>query len=358
MDPDYPADHIGRLLADDAIDVVLTDADRAGRVPPEAKVVRIDDDRPVKPGALPLVQPDDLAYVIHTSGSTGQPKGVTVSHRNLVGSTLARQAHYGAPVGRFLLLSSFAFDSSVVGIFWTLCTGGTLVLPSPGLEQDVHALATLTARRRVTHLLGLPALYQLLLEGAPDGTLASLDVAIVAGEACPSSVVETHFATLPETELHNEYGPTEATVWATVHRARPEDVGGPLPIGRAIAGTTIYLLDSAGHQVPAGFTGELCVAGPGVTAGYLGRPDLTAERFVMIEVEGRPVRVYRTGDLASRRPDGTILFHGRIDRQLKIRGHRVETAAVEAVLTARPGVSEAAVTARALEGRTTARLLG
>lgn len=358
LDPEYPALHVRRLLENDAIEMVVTTRGLQQHVPDTADSLLVDgdDDRaPVKPPST--VQNTDLAYVIHTSGSTGRPKGVAVTHRNLVHSTLARDAHYGRPVGRFLLLSSFAFDSSVVGIFWTLCSGGTLVLPAPKLEQDIDRLVALAADEGATHLLCLPALYQLLVEHAGDGELDSLEVAIVAGEACPSAVLESHIRRVPHAELHNEYGPTEATVWCSAHRATAADVGRPLPIGRPIAGTRLYILDSHGRLVPPGFAGELCVAGEGVATGYLGRPDLTAERFVAADIDGTPERLYRTGDLAAYRPDGSLEFLGRADRQLKIRGHRIETNAVEAAIRSQPSVREAAVTGHRLDGRPTAQLV-
>ncbi len=357
LDPSYPTERIARLLEGDAIDLVVTDAARRRSVPGSTTVVLVDDPEPAPPSGEPAnVTAEDLAYVIHTSGSTGRPKGVMVSHRSLVRSTLARGVHYGGAVGRFLLLSSFAFDSSVVGIFWTLCTGGALVLPSPGLEQDADALLELAGEAQVTHLLCLPALYQALLE-AERGRLASLAVGIVAGEACPPGLFDLHRDRVPGAELHNEYGPTEATVWCTVHRATNADLGKPLPIGRPIAGTRIHLLDQDGHAVPKGLAGELCVAGPNLAAGYLNSPDLTAERFVTIEAGGSAERVYRTGDLACFRPDGTLDFLGRADQQLKIRGHRVEAGAVEAALRSHPAVRDAAAAGVREPGRAAARLI-
>jgi amino acid adenylation domain-containing protein/non-ribosomal peptide synthase protein (TIGR01720 family) len=362
LDPDYPAGHIQRLLEGDGIDIVLTDESRRHEVPAVATVVTIEGDGPAEAGpAPPVVAPnaDDLAYVIHTSGSTGHPKGVMVSHRNLVQSTRARAAHYRRAVGRFLLLSSFAFDSSVAGIFWTLSSGGTLLLPSPGLEHDINRLLALAATQRATHLLGLPALYEVMLERLGAGELDSLEVAIVAGEACPPRVLAAHLANLPQTELHNEYGPTEATVWCTVHRAEQTDQGAPLPIGRPIAGTTVHLLDDHGHRVPAGFIGELWVGGAGVTGGYLNRPDLTAERFATVRLDNEDHRLYRTGDLACYRAgDGALMFLGRADVQLKVRGHRIEPEAVEEALRAHTTIAETAVSGRSTNGKAAAQLIG
>ena len=359
LDPAYPRPHLMGLIDDTAITTIVTHSDLAPGISEAADLVVIDSDESDDPSvALPSVSAGDLAYVIHTSGSTGRPKGVMVTHTTLAASTRARPVHYEEPVGRFLLLSSYAFDSSVAGIFWTLTSGGALVLPEPGLERDVDALLDLAARERITHTLALPTLYQVLVENAGRGQLDSLRVAIVAGEACPAEVLASHRRTVGHAELHNEYGPTEATVWCTVHRADADDEHRAMPIGRPIAGAQVHLLDPYGHRVPMGFPGELCVGGAGVTLGYFERPDLTAERFVTIPLEGQPQRIYRTGDLAAYEPDGTLVFLGRTDQQLKIRGHRIESAAVEAKLRAHPDVAEAAVIARPLGSRSGAQLVG
>jgi amino acid adenylation domain-containing protein/non-ribosomal peptide synthase protein (TIGR01720 family) len=359
LDPAYPRPHLMGLIDDTAIMTIVTDSDLAHAMGEVADLIVIDREESDDPTvALPSVSADDLAYVIHTSGSTGRPKGVMVAHGTLAASTRARPAHYKEPVERFLLLSSYAFDSSIAGIFWTLTTGGALVLPEPNLERDVDALLELAAREQITHMLGLPTLYQVLLEHAGRGELDSLRVAIVAGEACPAGVLASHRGTVGHAELHNEYGPTEATVWCTVHRAEAGDEHRALPIGRPTAGSEIHLLDAYGHRVPLGFAGELCVGGAGVTLGYFGRPDLTAERFLTIPLDGEPQRIYRTGDLAAYAPDGTLVFLGRTDQQLKVRGHRIEAGAVEAQLRTHPDVADAAAIARPLAGRSGAQLVG
>ncbi len=346
LDPSYPAAHVAMLLESDPIDTVVTSGALAARLPDDRRTVLVDDESPVPPLEPVSTTPDDHAYVIYTSGSTGRPKGVTVTHRNLVHSTLARSEHYDGPVQRFLLLSSFSFDSSVVGLFWTLCSGGALVLPSRDREHDASHLLALARDHRATHLLCLPSLYRVLLDHDGDNTFRDLSVAIVAGEACPPGLLEVHRNRVPRAELHNEYGPTEATVWCTVHRATEADGAGPLPIGRPIAGSRIYLLDSAGNQVPPGFVGEIAVGGVGLTPGYLDRPDLTAERFVVLPLDGSPGRVYLTGDLGCFDEAGQLHFLGRADAQLKIRGHRIEPSAVETVLDAHPLVERAAVAGR------------
>ena len=356
LDPGYPRAHLQGLLADGGIDLVLTTSPLADGVPQEFGRILLDDgDAAVDPAPRQPAAPTDLAYVIHTSGSTGRPKGVMVTHENLVTSTAARTVHYGDPVGSFLLLSSFSFDSSVAGIFWTLTTGGTLVLPAPDAEHDVAALLALAREHGVTHTLCLPSLYEVLLEHGGAGALDSLRTVIVAGEACPPRILDVHRQRLPGAELHNEYGPTEATVWCTVHRASGED--DTVPIGRPIAGARIYLMDEHGNLVPPGFAGEICVAGSGVVPGYLGRPDLTAERFVSTPVLGAEDRLYRTGDLAAWRSDGVLVYLGRGDMQLKVRGHRIEAAAVETALRSHPAIREAVALGRSAPGRPATQLI-
>src|SRR5207302_3530560 len=183
--------------------------------------------------------PDNLAYVIYTSGSTGLPKGVLVTHRNLVHSTSARFGYYPEPVEGFLLLSPAAFDSSVAGLFWTLCQGGALVLPTEAEQQEVTPLGALIAQQQVSHLLCVPSFYRLLLEQLPAAALSCLRSVIVAGEPCPRSLVERHYARLAQAALFNEYGPTEATVWSTVYCCPREGLGPQVPIGRPIANTQI-----------------------------------------------------------------------------------------------------------------------
>jgi amino acid adenylation domain-containing protein len=251
---------------------------------------------------------------------------------------------------RFLLLPSFAFDSSVAGIFWTLCSGGTLVLPAPRLERDVRALTAFMARQRITHVLTLPSLYALILEHAGPRDLGSLRVAIVAGETCSPGVVERHRRLRPRARLFNEYGPTEATVWSTVYEV-PASFGGTLvPIGRAIPAAEVYVLDERRRPVPIGIAGELYVGGAGVARGYHDRPDETRAGFVDHPFRSDPrARLYRTGDRARWRADGELEFLGRVDRQVKVRGYRIEPGEIGAALDRHPAVRECAVVARSIE---------
>jgi amino acid adenylation domain-containing protein len=351
IDPSYPRDRQAYLFQDAGTGWLLTVLSLAP-VLDCGHAVKICVDEPHEFGAYsaanPAVErfPASAAYLIYTSGSTGHPKGVAVSHANLLHSTLARSAYYREPMGCYLLLPSFAFDSSVAGIFWSLSQGAALCLPDDSLLKEPLGLGALIERHRVTHLLTLPSLYQLLLEHVPSAALRSLGTAIVAGEACPGTLAELHHSRLPAVGLFNEYGPTEATVWCSVYRVQPADCDATLPIGAPIANMRIHIVDAAMQPVAVGVAGELLVGGDGISRGYLGQPALTAERFVPDPFARNGGRLYRTGDRARYRADGNIEFLGRFDRQVKIRGYRIELGEIEACLLRHSAVSAAALTVR------------
>lgn len=345
VDPDQPTDRLAQIVADCGARVVL----RFG--PQEAPDLTIVDLDELGLGGWPATAvetghlPQHLAYVVYTSGSTGTPKGVMVEHRQIVASTMARRGFYDGDPERFLLLSPFFFDSSMVGLFWTLVSGGTIVLPEVGVERDVLGLGALVAEREVTHLLALPSLHHVLADEADPAQLASLRTVIVAGEVCTTAVVDAHRQACPHAELVNEYGPTEATVWSHAYRVLPGHEG-PVPIGTPIPNAVGVVLDPSRRPVPVGAVGELYIGGAGVARGYLGRDDLTAERFVELDGVGR---CYRTGDLVSWNDGGQLMFVGRADNQVKIRGYRVEPEEVEATLAGLDGVREVAVVAHGSE---------
>ncbi|MEL7054638.1 MAG: AMP-binding protein, partial [Cyanobacteria bacterium J06588_5] len=279
----------------------------------------------------------------------GQPKGVMVTHRNLMHSTTARFTLYEQPVTRFLLLSSVAFDSSIAGIFWSLAQGGTLVLAPKRIEQDLQQLADLIAQRQITHTLCVPTLYTLLLNAANPQTIESLQTVIVAGEACPISLVRQHYQALPNTLLYNEYGPTEGSVWCSAYQIPSDLTTGPVSIGKAIPNAQLYLLTPSLKLVPKGAVGEIYIGGSGVTQGYLNQPKKTAAAYVQVSLLGKSVRLYKTGDLGRYRADGHLEWLGRCDRQVKIRGYRIELDEIEAVLRSQPLVKEATVVAHSTE---------
>ncbi|MGI9608863.1 MAG: amino acid adenylation domain-containing protein, partial [Acidimicrobiia bacterium] len=340
IDPDYPKDRVAHIISDSGM-TALVHTGPPTALPDHVELLDLRSvDNTKSLPVIPLRNRDDIAYAIYTSGSTGTPKGVAVRHRNITYSTSVRTQVYGADPGRFLLLSSFAFDSSMVGLWWTLSSGGELVLPDPHLHSDVYHLAKLISTRRVSHLLAIPALYAVILGEIEPDELAPLTDVIVAGEACPPSLISAHARALPHTALHNEYGPTETTVWSHHHRlVLDPDFHGPVPIGTAIPGALALVLDELSQPVPVGEVGELLVGGPGVTAGYVNQPGLTAERFT--QVNGQVL--YRTGDLVRVLQDGALEFVGRVDDQVKIRGVRIELGDIEAKLMADSRVRTAAV---------------
>jgi amino acid adenylation domain-containing protein len=340
IDPDYPIDRVAHIISDSGMTALV----HSGGPPTVPNGVElIDVGATIATEVVPEVRgrlADDTAYVIYTSGSTGTPKGVAVRHRNIAYSTLVRTEVYGADPERFLLLSSFAFDSSMVGLWWTLCTGGELVLPDPNLHSDVHHLTEVIRSRRVSHVLAIPALYAVLIGEVEPAALVSLTDVIVAGEACPPNLIAAHYSVLPKTSLHNEYGPTETTVWSHHHRFRTDRaVDEPVPIGSVIPGAVDLVVDEAGEPVPVDGIGELLIGGPGVSAGYLNQPELTSERFADINSH----LMYRTGDLVRVLGDGALEFIGRTDNQVKMRGIRIELGEIESTILTDPAIRSAAV---------------
>ncbi len=354
LDPAYPKERLTFLIADSQAEVLLAQEHLVERLPEvAAPMVLLDRGLAAPPSGAADERPpavpggaDDLAYVIYTSGSSGRPKGVEVSHRNAVHSTWARISRYDEPCERQMLLASFAFDSSVAGIFWTLCQGGTLVLTPEGAQREPRALLRLMAEHRVSVFTSLPSFYALLLAEAEPGQLAALRTVVVAGEACTREVVARHHATVPGARLFNEYGPTEGTVWATTYECRPEDGATAVAIGAPIPNCEVHVLHARLGAVPAGVPGEVFLSGGGLARGYHDRPDLTAERFLPHPCGEPGARIYRTGDLARWRADGQLEFLGRADEQVKVRGYRVELGEIEALLEAHPGVRQAAVVTR------------
>ncbi|MET7415030.1 amino acid adenylation domain-containing protein [Streptomyces rubiginosohelvolus] len=339
IDPDYPEDRIAAMLQDARPAGILTHGPLADRYPDA--LLTDAPARSTRPGPLPVpdtaVTPDHPAYVIFTSGSTGRPKGVITPHRGLAALATAQAERLGIDDGsRVLQLASPSFDASVMETLMALATGATLVVPEPGPLAG-PLLGETIARRGVSHAL-IPPTALTGLE--PDG-LDCLRTLVVGGEACTAPLTARW---APGRRMVNAYGPTEATACVTM--SAPLDPGATPPIGTPLHGVRAHVLDTLLRPVPPGTAGELYVAGPGIAQGYLDRPRLTAERFTA-EPGGPPgSRMYRTGDLVSRTADGSLLYHGRADDQVKVRGFRVEPGEIVAALQARPEIRAAAVVLR------------
>ncbi|MFJ4686580.1 amino acid adenylation domain-containing protein [Streptomyces sp. NPDC088789] len=352
VDPDYPADRLAHMLADSGARTVVALGASAGRLPktPGTEVLLLDaDEEQPGPAVAGSAHPDDPAYLIYTSGSTGRPKGVVVTHRAVVNRLAWMQGAYGlGPDDRVLQKTPSSFDVSVWEFFWPLLEGAAVVLARPDGHRDPAYLAGLVRDRRITALHFVPSMLEAFLRSdevtADPAWSASLRQVFSSGEALPTAAAR-RWHELTGVPLHNLYGPTEAAVDVTFHPYR-EDEGTTVPIGRPVWNTGLRVLDGCLRPVPDGVPGELYLTGVQLARGYHARPALTAERFPADPYGPPGTRMYRTGDLVRRRADGVVEYLGRTDRQVKLRGNRIEPGEIEAALTALPQVAQAAVTVR------------
>ncbi|WP_146169671.1 non-ribosomal peptide synthetase, partial [Actinoplanes italicus] len=338
LDPAYPADRLGYMLADSGATLVVDQPATAGRTPGSVATITLDGTGPVAAGRhrKPPVHPGRLAYVIYTSGSTGRPKGVGNTHGGLL--NLAAALHRIVPGGRGVTTLGFAsmsFDASVWEMTIALASGATLAVATADEQTRPDRLAALIERHGVT------------VATLPPSMLDALDPAAISGVTTLFSAGERLDARLAAAfaggrRLINAYGPTETTVCASTAHVT---AGAEPPIGLPIAGTTLHVLDARLRPVPAGVTGEIYIGGAGLSRGYLGRPALTASSFVPDPSGDAGARLYRTGDLARRLADGRLVMLGRIDHQIKVRGYRVEPGEIQHALTEHPDVTAAVVTA-------------
>ncbi|HYO14551.1 MAG TPA: amino acid adenylation domain-containing protein, partial [Thermoanaerobaculia bacterium] len=348
LDPGYPRERLELMFADARPRVVLTLERLLPGLPESAATVLCLDRDQESPalageGMAGGADLDNLAYVIYTSGSTGRPKGVGVTHRGLVNLCAAQLQIYGTgPQDRVLQFASPSFDASVAEITIALVAGAELRLADRDSLLPGPPLLALLCDRGITNVT-LPPSALAALPAPGESDLPALRTLLVAGEACPAELAQSWSGGTAGRRVFNAYGPTEATVWATVEQA---EKGRPLTIGRPVGNTRARVLDRRLRAVPAGILGELCLGGEGLARGYLGRPDLTAEQFVP-DPAGEPgARLYRTGDLVRFLPDGRIEFLGRVDHQVKLRGFRIEPGEIELLLAGHPRIAKAVVIMR------------
>ncbi|MFC0111606.1 non-ribosomal peptide synthetase [Kibdelosporangium aridum] len=341
VDPGYPADRVEFMLADSAVSAVVCRVETSGVVPSGHQQILLDDANDGDVSLVP-VGADDLAYVMYTSGSTGTPKGVAISHGGV--AALAGDPGWDVHAGDAVLMHApHTFDASLYDVWVPLVSGARVMITEPGVVD---------AARLAAHVAdGLTAVnftaghFRALVQESPESFAGLRDVA-VGGDVVPLDVVERVRQACPQLRVVHTYGPTETTLCATWKPIKPGDQVGPaLPIGRPMPGRRLYVLDVFLRPLPPGVAGDLYIAGAGVAHGYLGRSALTAERFVA-DPFSPGERMYRTGDLAYWTDEGELVFAGRDDNQVKIRGHRVEPGEVEAALAEQPGVDQSVVVAR------------
>ncbi|GGM89380.1 hypothetical protein GCM10011609_27800 [Lentzea pudingi] len=348
-----PVDRVAMLLEESTPIAVVARRDTAGDVPRDAPLVVIDDEHVVaalaastgNPRREPL-SPQHPAYLIYTSGSTGRPKGVLVSHEAIVNRLEWMQAKFGlASDDRVLQKTPFGFDVSVWEFFWPLITGAALVVARPDGHRDPDYLATLIRTEGVTTVHFVPSMLQAFLSGRGAAGCTGLRRVICSGEALPAALADRFHEILP-VPLHNLYGPTEAAVDVTSWDCEPGSDRASIPIGAPVWNTRTHVLDPLLRPVPIGVQGELYLSGVQVARGYVGKPDLTAERFVADPFGPPGSRMYRTGDVARWTSGGALEYLGRTDDQVKIRGMRVEPEEISAVLSAHEAVEHAVVVPR------------
>ncbi|MDC8758073.1 non-ribosomal peptide synthetase [Janthinobacterium fluminis] len=348
IDASYPAERVAYMVADSRAALLITETALRAALPQQSGTVLLVDGpwppAPAHPAVAQAPTAASLAYVIYTSGSTGQPKGVMIEHRGLVNYlTYARRAYGAGAHTRAFLHSSISFDATITSLWLPLIAGGTvLIVPD---ERDATGLAAQLAAEGGAHLLKItPVHLELLGQTLPAGAAANVAAMVVGGEALPGAALAPWRAGAPAIRIFNEYGPTETVVGCCVYEvAAGERLAGSVPIGQPIDNTQLYVLDAQLRPLPFGATGELYIGGAGVARGYLGRAELSRERFVASPFAASPGRLYRSGDLVRALPDGNLDYVGRRDQQVKLRGYRIELGEIEAQLAVHPALRQAAV---------------
>ncbi|MBT2400793.1 non-ribosomal peptide synthetase [Streptomyces sp. ISL-100] len=363
LDPQYPAERLGYLLSDSDSQVLITETALLDRLPAHQVRTMLMDaewgevaDRPRTCPEV-TVDPGSLAYLIYTSGSSGLPKGVLVTHGGIVNNLAWRQRTWPLKPGeRVLQNHPFSFDPSVWATFWPLTVGAECVISAPSQQLDTGALVRLIRDREIVLYGAVPSVNAVLMEHPEIGECTSLRHLLSGAEPLTGRLQQAVHQRL-SASVANLYGPTETTIDATYWQCARDRDPQAAPIGRPVDNLRVYLVDSDGQLVPPGVPGEICVAGVGLARGYHRRPGLTAERFVPDPFSAVPGgRLYRTGDLGRWRPDGAIEFLGRADQQVKVRGFRVELGEIESVITMSDQVRDAVVVARP-DGENSSRLI-
>lgn len=358
IDPIYPPDRIRFMLEDIQAPVLLTQAHLFPNLPDlgDIQVICLDSDWEAiahhPTDNLPVnIHPANLMYLLFTSGSTGRPKGVAVEHRNFLNyiQGLLPRLGISSPLN-YAIVSTFAADLGSTNVFGALCSGGQVHIISYERAADPPALADYFRRHRIDVMKLVPSHFEALQAFAGPEVFTPRHTLIFAGEACPWNTISQVRTVRPDCLIHNHYGPTE-TVVSAMNYPLPADLpineAATVPLGRPFANVRAYVLDSRMRFVPVGIPGELYLGGPGVTRGYLNRPERTAENFLPDPFTTEPgARLYRTGDRVRYLRDGNVEFLGRVDQQIKIRGYRVEPGEIEALIAAYPAVQDVVVTLR------------
>ncbi|WKZ47158.1 MAG: amino acid adenylation domain-containing protein [Anaerolineales bacterium] len=346
LDPSFPSERLAFMLEDSNASIILTLTSLLSQIPEnKAEVICLDalDEAKGKRGKKAKASADDLAYIIYTSGSTGKPKGVQIHHRAVVNFLCSMQKDLGINAFDSLLaVTTLSFDIAVLELLLPLTVGAKVVIASSEVVADGALLAQSLTDSQITFMQATPASWRLLLEvgwtGKPDLKI------LCGGEALTNDLAEKLLQR--GAQLWNVYGPTETTIWSTIYKVDSIQAGisNTVPIGKPIANTQIYILDSNLQPAPIGVIGDLYIGGDGVSRGYLNRPELTSERFIINPFDDSTT-IYKTGDLARYLADGNIEFFGRSDQQVKVRGYRIETGEIEVALMGHPSVKQAVVVA-------------
>ncbi|MBN1451246.1 MAG: amino acid adenylation domain-containing protein [Anaerolineales bacterium] len=349
LDPSFPSDRLAFMVEDSGASVILTQTNLLSELPGhKAQVICLDDlpklSSTKRKKKARAARSDDLAYIIYTSGSTGKPKGVQIHHRAVINFLCSMRESLGINADdRLLAVTTLSFDIAVLELLLPLTVGACVVIAGSEIAADGALLANTLTDANVTFMQATPASWRLLLEA---GWKGKDDLKILCGgEALTNDLAEQLLKR--GSHLWNLYGPTETTIWSMIYQVTSMDnrgISNTVPIGKPIANTQIYILDSNLQPVPIGVIGDLYIGGAGVSHGYLNRPELTVERFFTNPFDSSSF-IYKTGDLARYLPDGNIEFFGRCDQQVKVRGFRIETGEVEVTLAEHPSVRQAVVVA-------------